>query len=74
MSNSETGWPRRRLMWIVGVIVLFGLGAIVGQILGNVWVGILIALPISIGWIIAYESWRGRNVGYYDRDDNGAQL
>ncbi|WP_404445988.1 hypothetical protein [Microbacterium marinum] len=31
------------------------------------------AAAISIGWLIAYESRRGRNEGIYDRDDDGAQ-
>lgn len=55
-------------------MVLFAAGVLVGILLGSVWVGLLIALAVSIGWLIAYESWRGRNVGMYDRDDDGAQL
>jgi hypothetical protein len=29
---------------------------------------------VSMGWLIAYESARGRNVGMENRDDDGAQL
>jgi hypothetical protein len=34
--------------------VLFGL------IMQNVLLGVLLAVIVSIGWLIAYESWRGR--------------
>jgi hypothetical protein len=61
-------------MWILGTVLLFAVGVLVGILLGSVWVGLLIAAAVSIGWLIAYESWRGRNVGVYDRDDDGAQL
>ena len=33
----------------------------------------LLAFAVSIGWLIAYESWRGKHVGLEDPDDNGAQ-
>jgi hypothetical protein len=74
MATSGTGWPRGRTTWILGTVVLFAAGIVVGILLGTVWGGILIALAVSVGWLIAYESWRGRNVGVYDRDDDGAQL
>lgn len=74
MTTSGTGWPRGRTTWIIGTIVLFAAGILVGLLLGSVWVGLLIAAVVSIGWIMAYESWRGRQVGLYDRDDNGAVL
>jgi hypothetical protein len=61
-------------MWILGTLVLFAAGVVVGIALGSVWIGLLLALIVSIGWLIAYESWRGRNVGIYNRDDDGAQL
>ncbi|GAA4342871.1 hypothetical protein [Microbacterium rhizosphaerae] len=75
---SPTGWPRGRKQWIFGTIVLIGLGALVGLLLGNIWIGLLLAAVVSIGWIMAYESSRGRNVGMHehgdDGDDNGARL
>ncbi len=71
---AGTGWPRGRTGWIVGTALLFAAGIVVGMLLGSIWLGLLIALIVSIGWVIAYESWRGRNVGVYDRDDDGAQL
>ena len=76
-DSSGTGWPRGRKQWIFGGVVLLGVGAIVGLLLGNIWIGLLIAALVSIGWIMAYESSRGRNVGMNDHDDyhdNGAQL
>jgi hypothetical protein len=80
--GTGTGWPRGRKQWIVGAIVLVAAGAIVGQLLGNLVVGLLIAALVSIGWLMAYESWRGRNVGmrkhsndpFDDSDDDGARL
>lgn len=74
MGTSNTGWPRGRTTWIIGTVVLFAGGILVGILLENIWTGVLVALAVSVGWLIAYESWRGRNVGVYDRDDDGAQL
>jgi hypothetical protein len=74
MASSGTGWPRGRISWIIGTVVLFALGVVVGLVLGSLWTGLVLAGAVSIGWLIAYESWRGRNVGIYDRDDDGAQL
>ncbi len=74
MTTSRTGWPRGRTTWILGTVLLFAVGILVGILLGSLWTGVVIALAVSVGWLIAYESWRGRNVGVYDRDDDGAQL
>lgn len=87
MTNSpgtgpSTGWPRGRTQWIIGTVVLIGLGVIVGMLLGNVWIGLLLAALVSIGWIMAFESSRGRSVGmrkhsndpFDDSDDDGARL
>ena len=54
-------------------IVLLIAGGLVGAILGSVWVGIVIGMAVSLGWLIAYESWRGRNAGVND-DSHGIQL
>lgn len=71
---TRTGWPKGRIGWIAGTVVLLALGVVVGLILHNVWLGLLLAVIISIGWLIAYESWRGRTPGLDDPFDNGAQL
>lgn len=73
MSEPRTGWPRGRLQWLLGTVLLIGLGVLFGLIFGNVWLGIVLGAVISIGWLIAYESWRGRNSGVND-DDRGIQL
>ncbi|MFZ8758725.1 hypothetical protein ACO03V_15025 [Microbacterium sp. HMH0099] len=73
MSESATGWPRGRTHWILGSVVLLGLGVLVGLVLQNVWLGVVLAVVVSIGWLIAYESSRGRNVGVND-PDNGVEL
>ena len=65
---------RGRRFWVTGTVLLFVGGILFGLILQNVWIGLVLAAAISIGWLIAYESRRGRNEGIYDRDDDGAQL
>ncbi|MFG6402104.1 MULTISPECIES: hypothetical protein [unclassified Microbacterium] len=73
MSEPRTGWPRGRTHWLLGTVLVLALGVLFGLIFGNVWLGIVLGAVISIGWLIAYESWRGRNVGVND-DDHGIQL
>lgn len=55
-------------MYTVGSAVLLVLGVVVGLIFENVWLGLALAVLVSIGWIIAYESWRGGNSGLDDPD------
>lgn len=73
MSEPRTGWPRGRMQWLLGTVVLLVLGVLIGLVLQSVWLGVLLAAVISIGWLIAYESWRGRNSGVND-EDRGIQL
>lgn len=73
-DERSTGFPRGRLGWIFGTILLFAGGALFGIIWGSIWLGLIIAAAVSIGWLIAYESWRGRTGDLEDPDDNGAQL
>lgn len=74
MSPESTGFPRGRVGWIFGSILILAIGVVVGMLLNNIVFGLVIAVVVSLGWIIAYESWRGRQVGIYNRDDDGAQL
>lgn len=74
MSERRTGWPKGRVGWVIGTVVLLALGALVGAVLGNVALGLVIGIVISIGWLIAYESWRGKTPGLNDPWDDGAQL
>ena len=74
MASSGKGWPTGRIGWAFGVVVLFGLGVIFGLIMENVWLGVMLAGVISIGWLIAYESWRGRTPTDDDPFDDGARL
>ena len=60
--------------WIVGSIIMLIVGAIVGLVLGSIWLGLVIAAVVALGWIIAYESQRGRTPDLYDQDDDGARL
>lgn len=74
MTDERNGFPRGRIGWILGTVVLLGLGVLFGMIFGNVWLGIVLGAVIAIGWLIAYESWRGHTVGLNDPDDDGARL
>lgn len=74
MAENGKGWPRGRLQWIFGTALIFALGALFGLIFGSLWIGLVLAGAVSIGWLIAYESWRGRTPDMNDEDDNGARL
>lgn len=71
MAQQRKTWTRGRTQWLLGTVVIFALGAWIGVVLGNIWLAL--ALVISIGWLIAYESWRGRNQGV-DDPDHGIEL
>ncbi|MBN9178099.1 MAG: hypothetical protein J0I43_12140 [Microbacterium sp.] len=73
-GSAKTGWPRGRWGWLAGTVVLLVLGVVIGLILGSVWLGLTLAVIVSIGWLIAYESWRGRMPHRGDPWDDGAQL
>jgi len=68
------GWPRGRVQWLIGTVILLGGGAIIGLVLGSLLLGLMLSVLLSIGWLIAYESWRGRTPDLYDEDDDGARL
>jgi hypothetical protein len=74
MSEPRTGWPKRRTQWLLGTVLIFGLGVLFGLIWGQLWLGLILACALSIGWLIAYESSRGRQVGLENRDDDGAEI
>ena len=74
MASTETGFPRGRIGWIVGAVVLIGGGALLGLILGNLVGGLLTGLVLSLGWLIAYESWRGGNNKGVNDETNGIEL
>jgi len=73
MTQTGTGWPRGRTYWLLGSVVLLGVGILFGLVWQNVWLGVILAAAASIGWLIAYESHRGRNVGVTD-PQNGIEL
>ena len=72
--SGQKRWPRGRVQWLLGTIGLLIVGALVGFGLSNVWLGLVIGAAVSLGWLIAYESWRGHTAGLDDPDDNGARL
>lgn len=59
-----------RLLVTVGLLVL---GIVVGLIFQNVWLGVLLAAIVWIGWFLGYESRRGHNAGVND-EDHGIEL
>ncbi|WP_454117425.1 hypothetical protein [Microbacterium lacticum] len=73
-GSRKTGLPRGRWGWLAGSVVLLVLGIVVGLVLGSVWLGLTLAIIVSIGWLMAYESWRGRAPHSDDPWDDGAQL
>ena len=74
MSTPRKRWTRGHSGWAFGTVLIFTLGIVFGMIWGQVLVGLFLAFAVSIGWLIAYESSRGRNVGLENRDDDGAQI
>jgi hypothetical protein len=65
---------RGRGFWVLGAVLVFAGGILFGMVMQNVWLGLVLAAAISIGWLLAYQSRRGHNEGIYDRDDDGAEL
>ncbi|MFE7846213.1 hypothetical protein ACFUTX_13585 [Microbacterium sp. NPDC057407] len=74
MTTPRRRWTRGHSGWALGTALIFAAGIVFGLIWGQPLVGLFLAFAVSIGWLIAYESWRGRNVGLENRDDDGAQL
>ncbi|GAB3600033.1 hypothetical protein [Microbacterium tumbae] len=64
---------RQRWTWLGGTVVLLALGVVFGLILQNVWLGLLLAAIVSIGWLIAVESRKGDNAGVND-ESHGIEL
>ncbi|MEV8251679.1 hypothetical protein AB0O87_12250 [Microbacterium sp. NPDC076768] len=48
-------------------------GIVLGLIFQNVWLGVLLATIIWLGWFLGYESRRGNNAGVNDKD-HGVEL
>lgn len=59
-----------RLIVTAGLLVL---GVVIGLIFQNVWLGVLLAAIVWIGWFLGYESRRGHNAGVND-EDHGIEL
>lgn len=72
--TSDRRWTRGHSGWAFGTALVFALGILFGLVWQNVLLGVVLAAAVSIGWLMAYESWRGRSVGLENRDDDGAQL
>ncbi len=66
-------WPRGRWTWLLGTVGVLVVGTLVGFGLGNWLLGLFLGVIVSIGWLISYESRRGRNAGVND-EDRGIEL
>ena len=64
---------KQRWTWLAGTVVLFILGIVIGLILQNVWMGLVLALIVSVVWLIATESRKGGNTGVND-ESHGIEL
>ncbi|MGO2745630.1 hypothetical protein [Microbacterium sp.] len=67
------GTKKQRWSWLGGTVVLFIIGIVIGLILQNVWLGLLLALIVSVVWLIAVESRKGGNAGVND-ESHGIEL
>jgi hypothetical protein len=66
--------PRQRLalrLIVTGSLLI--LGIVIGLIFQNVWLGVLLAAIVWLGWFLGYESRRGHNAGVND-EDHGIEL
>ena len=59
-----------RIFVTVGLLIA---GVVLGLIFQNVWLGVLLAAIVWLGWFLGYESRRGHNAGVND-EDNGVEL
>lgn len=64
---------RRLVLRLVVTVGLLVLGVVIGLIFQNVWLGVLLAAIVWIGWFLGYESRRGHNAGVND-DDHGIEI
>lgn len=64
---------KQRWTWLGGTVVLFIVGVVVGLVLQNVWLGLLLALIVSVVWLIAAESRKGGNTGVND-ESHGIEI
>lgn len=64
---------KQRWIWFGSTVVLLVLGVVIGLILQNVWLGLLLAAIVSVGWLIAVESRRGDNAGVND-ESHGIEI
>ncbi|MBS0023127.1 hypothetical protein [Microbacterium paraoxydans] len=59
-----------RISITLGLLIV---GVLVGLIFQNVWLGVLLAAIVWLGWFLGYESRRGHNAGVND-EDHGIEL
>ncbi|WP_406246583.1 hypothetical protein ACI7YT_15170 [Microbacterium sp. M] len=65
---------KQRWTWLGGTILLLVLGVVIGLILQNVWLGILLAAIVSIGWLMLVESRKGHNNTGVNDETHGIEI
>ncbi|MFB7251096.1 hypothetical protein [Microbacterium sp. NPDC056234] len=65
---------KQRWTWLGGTILLLVLGVVIGLILQNVWLGILLAAIVSIGWLMLVESRKGNNNTGVNDETHGIEI
>lgn len=63
----------RSLLRILVTVGLLIVGVVIGLIFQNVWLGVLLAAIVWLGWFLGYEPRRGNNAGVND-EDHGIEL
>jgi hypothetical protein len=65
---------KQRWTWGGGTAVLLGLGVLFGLILQNVWLGVLLAALLSLGWLMLVESRKGDNNTGVNDESHGIEV
>ncbi|WP_217182834.1 hypothetical protein [Streptomyces sp. AC495_CC817] len=65
--------PRRIGIRLGVTAALLVLGVVIGLIFENVWLGVLLAAIVWLGWFLGFESRQGGNSGVND-EDRGIEL
>ncbi|MBV0893952.1 hypothetical protein [Microbacterium sp. NC79] len=63
----------RTVSVLIFVAVVCG-GILFGAILQNILLGLVLGLLLATGYALARASWKRRDTGIYDEEDNGAEI
>lgn len=63
----------RTVSVLIFVAVVCG-GILFGAILQNILLSLVLGLLLATGYALARASWKRRDTGIYDEEDNGAEI